>query len=483
MSVATDQFNLEGCLKGSAVSVIGAARSGVDAARALHSLGANVTLSDSKNLEQLDPECAARISQESVRFAPGATTEIALPADTELVVTSPGVPVYADVLKEAVRRSIPVWSEIELAYRISPCRIIAITGTNGKTTTALLTRDLLLAGGLDAVVAGNISADETKRTLVDAAFEARTIGASERILVAEVSSFQLEWVEAFAPWIAMLTNITPDHLNRHASFEEYSDAKARLFAAQTACDWAFLNADDPAATSMGQRLNNGRRLWISALQRPSSPAAYMDDGVLTVDTGNNCPVQIVAADEMPAALPGLHSIQNALLAAAAAIVAGVDPGAIRAAIVGFHGVPHRMEIVAEVRGVRFINNSMCTNVAAAIASLEAVGRPAILIAGGADKNMDFAPLARAVQRFTRKTYLIGAAADKMETALRDGGCEGIVRCGSLESAVVAAAAEAKSGDAVILSPACASFDMFKDFEARGASFRSAVKKLGNGGTQ
>lgn len=458
------------------ISVIGAARSGLAAARILTRLGAHVLLSDSQTAEKLGTARIAEIEATGARFALGANTETALPAGTELVVTSPGVPKTAPVLQEAVRRGIPVWSEIELAYRLTAAPILAITGTNGKTTTTLLLGAILEAAGRNALVCGNVSADEIKKTLVEAAVEAEQ-GA---ILVAEISSFQLEWVERFAPKVAILTNITPDHLNRHPSFEEYAQTKARLFAAQGPEDWAVLNYDNPVARAIGQSALPGRRCWFTRNPEPpdDGPAAWLQDGALAVRLEPKGPAcAILPARDLPPTLPGAHSVENVLAASIAARAMGVEVETIAQAVRNFDGVAHRMERVAEINGVLYINNSMCTNVAAAVRSLEAMERPTIVIAGGADKGLDFAPLAPALRAKAKHLVLLGAAAAKMETTFRAGGYTDISRADTLQDAITQARARAVPGDAVLLAPACASFDMFTDFEARGVAFRDAVRAL------
>ncbi len=481
------------------ISVIGAARSGVGAAGVLVRLGAEVRLSDSQTAEQLGAERVAEIQATGARYALGASVADALPDATDLVVTSPGVPRTAEVLQEAVRRGIPVWSEIELAYRLSAAPILAVTGTNGKTTTTLLLAAMLQAAGREALVAGNVSADAIKRTLVDAAFATFEAAASpaesgkqacagqtaSTMIVAEISSFQLEWVERFAPKVGILTNVTPDHLNRHADLEEYAQAKARLFAAQGPDDWAIVNQDDPVAWAIGVRSveahpERARLVWFTRRSREESalPGAWVHAGRLKVrlESGQT-PVTVLALAELPPTLPGAHSVENVLAAAAGALAAGAEAEAIAEAVRHFAGVPHRMEFVAEVDGVRYINNSMCTNVVAAIRSLQAVDRPTVVIAGGADKALDFSPLVPALLEKARHLVLIGTAADKMEATFRAGGYTALARADTMEAAVAQARRLARPGDAVLLSPACASFDMFRDFEARGAAFRQAVRSL------
>ena len=334
---------------------------------------------------------------------------------------------------------------------------------------------------MDAEVAGNVSADELKRTLVDAAMAAREAGARDRYIVAEISSFQLEYVEKFRPFVAMLTNVTPDHLNQHNSFEEYAAAKENLFRAQTEADFGLYGADNAVSAAAAEHGYKSKAVRISAEFTPPAPAAYLHNGWLTCELTSGEQISLLPVDDIPATLPGKHSISNALMAGTAAAICGADPQNIGRAIRAFKGVAHRMEIVAEHQGIRYINNSMCTNVAAAIASIQAVQGPCIVIAGGADKELDFAPLAPVLDANVQCTVLIGSAADKMETAFKEGGYTRIVRADSLEAAVATAASLASAPCTVLLAPACASFDMFRDFEHRGEVFRQTVTNLIEGG--
>ncbi len=454
------------------------------AARVLTLLGAQVLLSDSAVAERIGAERLVEIAATGARFVAGAEAEAALPPDTELVVTSPGVPRSAGVLQEAVRRKIPIWSEVELAYRLAEAPLIAVTGTNGKTTTTLLIAAMLQQSGLSPLVAGNISADEIKQALVDAAFRTSPFApAAERvegrpILVAEISSFQLEWVERFAPRVGVLTNITPDHLNRYDGFEDYAETKARLFAAQGPDDWAIVNYDDPTTRRIGESGLPGRRLWFTT-QNPfgaDGPLAWVSEESVQVrlQEGGE-PNLILPHREFSPALPSRHSVENVLAAAAAALTMGAAPEAIAEAVHTFAGVAHRMEFVRDVVGVRYVNNSMCTNVAAAVSSLQSLDRPGVIIMGGADKGLDFAPLVPALHKHARQVFLIGQASEKMERLFRAGGYHTIVRAETLEEAVQGASVVARGGETVLLCPACASFDMFRDFEERGAAFRRAVQ--------
>ncbi|CEK12757.1 UDP-N-acetylmuramoyl-L-alanine--D-glutamate ligase [Chthonomonas calidirosea] len=465
-----------GCWKGKRVTVVGAGRSGLAAAEALHQLGAAVLVADQKPLEQLPATTVAKLREMGVFLCAPATPENAFYPDTQLVVTSPGVPKGNPLLQSALQKGIPIWSEIELAYRLTNLPIVAITGTNGKTTTTLLIADMLQQSDIPAIPCGNISADEIKKTLVEAAMQRNV--PPNTTLVAEVSSFQLEWTQSFRPKIGVLTNITADHLDRYASIEEYAQTKARLFAYQTPEDFAVLNADDPITQTLKTADFQAQLCWFSAQEEPKgSIAAWRKGDRLFYRSSAATATPLLPITDFPTSLPGVHSVENVLAAAITALLLGATPEAIAEAVRRFKGVPHRMEIVAESEGVLYINNSMCTNIAAATRVLEALSRPAIVIAGGAEKNLDFAPLTPALVRHAKALVLIGEAADRMEQTFRRGGFQAIHRAASLEEAVHTAHALASPGDIVILSPACASFDMFANFEARGAAFRSAVKAL------
>ena len=467
------------------ISVIGAARSGLSAARVLVELGADVLLSDGKTAEQLGAARVAEIEETRAAFVLGASSEMALPDGTKLVVTSPGVPRNAPVLLEAVRRDIPIWSEIELAYRITDAPIVAVTGTNGKTTTVLLIAAMLDAAGIPNIVCGNVSADEIKRSLTDAADATRNLPENELpVLVAEISSFQLEWVHEFRPKVGVLTNITPDHMDRYENFADYQATKARMFEAQTPEDWAVINHRDLGARGAAQLYlfkpeRPHKILWLWRFQRSEyRQTASVQDGIIEIDlkTGG-CARAIMNVADFPPSLPGKYSIENVLAAASAALILGATPEAIAEAVRNFGGVAHRMEFVREVGGVRYINNSMCTNVAAAVSSLRAIETPVIAIMGGADKELNFGDLAFALGNRAKRIVLIGSAADKIEAAFKRHGYDAISRADSLENAVIIAREFANPGDTIILSPACASFDMFRDFEERGAIFRRLVAEI------
>jgi UDP-N-acetylmuramoylalanine--D-glutamate ligase len=449
------------------IAILGMARTGMAAAPVLRALGARVLLSDMESSAKLGPKVAEAWTL-GVDVRTSATPEEAL-GDSETVVPSPGIPRDAPILQLARLRGMSILSEIEVAYRIAKAPILAVTGTNGKTTTTMLLGEIMRLAGRGTWVAGNIAADEVKQSLITAASQAD----EDDVIVAEISSFQLEWVEQFRPKVGVLTNITPDHLNRHRTFAEYAGCKERLFAAQRPDDVAVINAVNAPARAIGGRLRS-RLFWFDRGNCGGADSACVCGGRILVRWCGEEHV-LCRVDELR--IPGMHNLENALAAAGAAIAYGIEPEVVAEALRAFTGVVHRMEPIATVGGVLYVNNSMCTNVDAAIRSLEAMGRPTVLIAGGADKNSDFAPLGQAIARSAKHLVLIGQAAPLLESAARDAGFEAISHADSMESAVRIATAKAAPGDAVMLSPACASFDMFTDFEARGEAFRRAVREL------
>ena len=381
--------------------VVGLARSGRSATDALAKRGVDVVVADAKLGNDDDPSLLEGVG---------------------LLVKSPGVPGEHPLVTEARVREIPVWSEVELGYRLLPgCRFIGVTGTNGKTTTVELLGAIFRAAGRSVVVAGNVGRPLTS---VDPA----------EWVVCELSSFQLEDVHELACEIAVLLNLEPDHLDRHGTFEAYRDAKLRIFERA---------------------------------------------GIVVVPRGLGLPgIEFSRDDDLPAEplIPGAHNRENAAAATAAARAAGIDDDAIARALQEFQGVEHRLELVAEIDGVRYVNDSKATNTAAARRALAAYDAPLRVILGGSLKGEDFTPLAESMRESVRAAYLIGEAADELDAALRPAGVT-LVRCGDLATGVERAAADAQPGEIVLLSPACASFDQFRDFEERGEEFRRLVQKL------
>ncbi|NLH99964.1 MAG: UDP-N-acetylmuramoyl-L-alanine--D-glutamate ligase, partial [Chthonomonadales bacterium] len=450
-----------GQFAGKTIAVLGMGRTGLACSDTLQRLGARVILSDDADAERLGDRLQ-RAEELGVTVRPAASIEQALEG-ASLVVPSPGIRADAPILQAAVRAGIPVLSEIEIAYRIARAPILAVTGTNGKSTTAVWLTEMLKETGFRAVVAGNISADALKRTLIEAAEEMDEEGA----IVAEVSSFQLEWVERFRPKIGILTNITRDHLDRHGSIEVYRACKARLFAAQRPDDFAILNAVNAPSRLIADSVRS-RVVWFDRGHCGHPDWACVREGRIAVRLDGTEHI-LARTDELR--LLGDMNVENALCASAAAIAFGADPDAVTEALRTFEGLPHRMELVAEVGGVAYINSSMTTNVAAAVRELEALKRPVILIAGGYDKGEDFQPLGAAIKRYVAHLVVMGRAASLLETAAWNADFNDVSRASDMADAVTQAARRARPGDAVMLAPVCASYDMYANFEERGQAFR------------
>jgi len=447
-------------LAGRTVAVVGLARSGVAAARLIGRLGGRVLASDSAAREALSAEARA-LEREGARLWAGGHPAAAFEG-AALVVVSPGVPLELPALAAAQTRGVPVVSELELAWRVMEADVIAITGTNGKTTTTALIGDILRAQARSVLVGGNIG---TPLSLAALDFPA------DGLVVAEASSFQLEATLRFRPRVAAVLNVTPDHLDRHGTLERYVDAKARIFANQTGADCAVLNADDAAVAGLAVR-TAAHVVWFSRA-RVLDHGVFVRDGWVAARLNGHvelvCPVA-----EIP--LRGQHNVENVLAATACALWTGMAPAAIRKGIALFRGVAHRIERVQDHRGVVYYNDSKGTNVASTIKALESFAEPVILIAGGKGKGQDFGPLGQAARGRVRHAVLIGEDRDTLRAALGAAGA-GVEDAASMEAAVQAAAAAAQPGDVVLLSPACASFDMFQNFEHRGEAFKSAVRAL------
>ena len=363
----------------------------------------------------------------------------------------------------AVRaRGVPIIGELELAWRVMEADTIAITGTNGKTTTTALIGELLRTQVRPVLVGGNIGTP-----LAEQALEFPGDG----IVIAETSSFQLDTIDRFRPRVGVILNITPDHLDRHGSFERYVDAKARMFANQGPTDCAVLNADDPVTAGLAGR-TRGRVIWFSRTATLSHGVFLYDGWIVAKLNGTTeriCPVGEIT-------LRGQHNVDNVLAATACALWTGMAPAAIRRGIGAFRGVAHRIERVHDDRGVVYYNDSKGTNVDSTIKALQSFGEPVVLIAGGKGKGQDFAPLARAARGRVGHAVLIGEDAPRLAAALTAEGVA-VTRAVSLQAAVERARALARPGHVVLLSPACASFDMFDNFEHRGEVFRTVVEGL------
>ena len=444
-------------LAGRRVTVVGMARSGVAAARLLRGAGASVTATDDKPLHALGPEAEALLGL-GVRWSSASAAF----DDAELVVISPGVPVDAPALVSVRARGVPVIGELELGWRAMEAATIAITGTNGKTTTTSLTAALLAEQPRPVLVGGNIGTP-----LCD-----RAVGfPADGIVVAEVSSFQLETIESFQPRVAAVLNVTPDHLDRHYTFENYVDAKARIFLNQTAADCAVLNADDPGAAGLATR-TQAHIVWFSRHRRLDH-GIFVSDGWVRAKLNGHvddiCPVSEIR-------LRGAHNVENVLAATACALWMGIPFDAVRRGVGRFQAVEHRIEFVRDIRGVQFFNDSKGTNVASTVKALESFPERVVLIAGGKGKGQEWAPLAAAARGRVVHAVIIGEDGPKIAHALE---AVGIPTTGAptMHAAIEDARANAGPGDVVLLSPACASFDMFDNYEHRGEVFKRLVEEL------
>lgn len=451
---------------GKHVHIIGMARSGFAAAEVLIALGAEVTLHDSKDSSKLE-DALTRAAEMGADVKYGIDAYVGI-HEADIVVTSPGVPETCAGISGARNAGIPVIPEIELAYRISPAPILAITGTNGKTTTTALVGEMLRCDGRNVFVAGNIVAGDIRLPLVQAAYRA----SESDVIVAEISSFQLELISSFKPKVGALLNLTGDHMDRYTGIESYAQAKGRMFDYQENDDFAVVNADDEAVMAFVPQIRSKVLQFSSS--HPVSIGTFSRGAEVWLSSEFG---EQLVCDTSRMKLRGKHNVENILAAAAIVLAFGAGKECVQKAIERFAPPEHRMEPVSEISGVEFINNSMCTNVAAAVRCLEAVGRPAIVIAGGKDKGLDYKLLGDAFVKHAKHVVLIGQDAQLIESASRQAGFMSISRAASMEEAVEVAWQHSIAGDTVILSPCCASFDMFDDFEHRGRVFKSAVKSL------
>ncbi|OGD17040.1 MAG: UDP-N-acetylmuramoylalanine--D-glutamate ligase [Candidatus Aminicenantes bacterium RBG_16_63_14] len=442
------------------VLIVGFERTGEALCRFLLDRGARVRVTEKKDAAALGDKVRAFAEQGVLFESGGHQPESFLGAD--LIVPSPGVPPIAEILA-AREKGVPVVSEIELAYLFLRGKIVGITGSNGKSTTTALVYNILRDAGFKARLAGNIGTP-----LVSFVEKSR----DDEIYVTEISSFQLEYTERFTPAVAAVLNVSENHIDWHGTFENYFGAKKKLVLRQGPDGVAVLNRDDPLAWNLAGEAAS--RVYGFSRKRRLARGAFVEDGWVVVRDGE--PERVLRASRVP--LPGAHNLENVLAAALIGRLLGVPAPTLGRSILAFRGLEHRLEDVLRVGGVRFVNDSKATTVDATLKALASFDRPIVLILGGRGKGGDFSPLRKEVRRRVRSVVLVGEAADKIEAAL--GGVVPVARVSTYRDVVRTAFEKAARGDVVLLAPACTSWDMFKNFEERGRTYKSEVRRLAAG---
>lgn len=439
--------------------VCGMARSGIAAAKLLNRLGARVTLQDMKKREEISADVLALEGEGIVLYTGANPDEIACAQD--LIVLSPGIPCDLPFIAAAEEAGIEVISEVELAYRLTPCPITAITGTNGKTTTTTLTGEIMKTAYSGTAVVGNIGipySEEVERL------------TEKDWVVAEISSFQMEKAKEFHPHISAVLNITPDHLNRHKTMDVYIAMKERVFAKQTAEDFCILNHGDEACRKMADK--TAAKVFFFDSSETLAEGIYLNGDAIEVRWGT-INETLIHVDELQ--ILGVHNYENVMAAAAMGICAGIALDTIRAVLKGFAGVAHRIEYVATVDGVDYYNDSKGTNVDASIRAVLAMKKPIVLIGGGYDKGSSFDEWTKLFPGRVKHLVLIGVTAPKVRASAEKFGFTAISDCETFEEAVDLCREKAEDGDCVLLSPACASWGMFDNYEQRGDMFKEQVR--------
>ena len=447
-------------LKGKKVLVVGLGKSGLAAALFLRRQGAHVTVSDIRSAEALAKDIPALL-EEGINVEAGGHGLLTFRRQ-DLIVVSPGVPLDTPELVQARNFGRPIIGELELAARFIKGKILAVTGSNGKTTTTSLLGEILEKAGIPTLVGGNIGVPVV--SLVEESTE-------QTWNVLEVSSFQLETTHQFHPAIAVILNITPDHLDRHGSFENYALAKERIFAEQDQNDYCVLNADNMRAAAAAER-SKAKVYWFS-LEHPAEQGAWVENGAIVFKPSRDAQAEhVMPLSGIP--LKGEHNVENVLAAVCAARLAGASAEAVRKGVEEFKAVEHRLEYVATLNGVEVYNDSKATNVDATAKAIAAFPGNIHLILGGKDKNSDYTTLSQLLRERVKAVYTIGSAAAKIESQLR--GVVAIHSCENMEKAIGAIAAAAHPGDIVLLAPACSSFDQFESYEHRGRVFKQLVNE-------
>ena len=448
-------------LKGKKVLLVGLAKTGISTIKCLAKYGADITVNDIKTEDQLEEIIAEIKDIDGIKYILGHHPENI--SDIDMVVVSPGVPLDLPFIKKVIEENKELIGEVELAYELAnKPYFVGITGTNGKTTTTSLTGEIFEKAGKETYVVGNIG-----NPVIDAV-QAANEGAS---FVTELSSFQLESIKDFKPSVSAVLNITEDHMNRHHTMENYIDAKARVFMNQDKNDFCVLNYDDELTRALAEKCN-ANVVFFSRLEKLEK-GIYVENGDIIIDIDEK--INLMKVCEL--SLPGGHNLENCMAAAAMAYVSGIDIEVIREVLKTFKAVEHRLEFVKEVEGVKYVNDSKGTNPDSTIKAVQAYENPIILIAGGYDKGSTYDELLEIAKKNVKTLVLLGQTADKIEEAARRIGFTDIHRVEDMKEAVKTCHDIAKEGDIVLLSPACASWGMYKNFEVRGKDFKDNVNNL------
>lgn len=455
------EYNIEN-ITGKRVLIVGLGNSGKAAVQAMVKLGAVVSVQDNKTEEDIDPQLLTFLKDKSVTCYLGCQPEDM--SSFDMMILSPGVSPELDFIKTARDSGVEITGELEIAYRIGNGRYVAITGTNGKTTTTTLVGEIYKAADKKTYVVGNIGVAVISKALT---------AEEDSWLITETSSFQLETIKDFRPQVSAILNLTPDHMDRHKTMENYGNAKAQVFINQTPDQYCVMNYDDKECFKLSEKCN-ARIVPFSRLEELDF-GAYVKDDTLVIKNEDGEVVEICRADELK--IPGSHNLENALAAAAIAYFGGINPDIIAKVLRQFNGVEHRIELCNEIDGVRFVNDSKGTNPDAAIKAIEAMKENIILIAGGYDKNSSFDEFAEAFDGRVKALILLGKTASKIKAAAENAGFTNTVILKDMEACVREAYRIAEPGDVVLLSPACASWDMYTSFEQRGRHFKSCVQAL------
>ncbi|MDO4544596.1 MAG: UDP-N-acetylmuramoyl-L-alanine--D-glutamate ligase [Bacillota bacterium] len=449
-------------MKDKKVLIVGMGNSGRAAAQAMVKLGAQVAVQDSKKEEDIDPQLLTFLKEKSVTCYLGSK-----PRDIgsfDMLILSPGVSPQLDFVCEARDKGVEIIGELEIAYRVGSGNYVAITGTNGKTTTTTLVGEIYKAAGRETYVVGNIGVAVISKALS---------ASDDSWLVTETSSFQLETIKEFRPEISAILNLTPDHMDRHKTMANYGRAKAEVFKNQGPDQYCIVNYDDKECFKLAEACN--AKVIPFSRKEQLSMGAYVADGKILVKDEAGAVVEICRADELQ--IPGSHNLENALASCAIAFFGGIGPEIIGKVLKSFGGVEHRLELCNEIDGIKFVNDSKGTNPEAAIKAIEAMGKNIVLIAGGYDKDSSFEEFVGAFDRKVKALMLLGKTATKIKDAAESAGFTNSIILKDMEACVREAYRIAQPGDVVLLSPACASWDMYTSFEQRGKHFKSCVQAL------